>query len=164
MGVRAGIHKTAVRVVLISLDSHLSSAVDRARTLLREQLPNLELTFYAASDWGRDPKTLEACKADVAQADLVVASMLFLEDQIKAILPALEARRPHCDAIVGCLSATEIVKLTRLGKFQMDKPQSGPIALLKRLRGSKDKSKAGASQMKMLRRLPKLLKYIPGTA
>lgn len=155
---------TAVRVVLISLDSHLSGAVDRARVMLKKELPGLELSFYAASDWGRDPTTLEACKADIAAADFVVASMLFLEDQIKEILPALQARREGCDAMVGCLSAADIVKMTRLGKFRMDKPTSGPISLLKRLRGSKDKAKAGASQIKMLRRVPKLLKFIPGTA
>jgi len=153
-----------VRVALISLDSHLSGAVDRARAALKKDLPGLELSFHAASDWSRDPASLENCKADIAEADFVVASMLFMEDHIKAVLPALEARREHCDAMVGCLSAADVVKLTRLDRFRMDKPTSGPIALLKRLRGSKDKAKAGASQIKMLRRVPKLLKFIPGAA
>lgn len=155
---------TAVRVALISLDAHLSGAVDRAREALKKDLPGLDLSFHAASDWARAPQSLERAKAAVASADIVVASMLFLEEHIKAILPALEARREHCDAMVGCLSAADVVKTTRLGKFRMDKPASGPIALLKRLRGSSDKAKAGAHQIKMLRRLPKLLKYIPGTA
>ncbi|MEE2929953.1 MAG: magnesium chelatase subunit H, partial [Pseudomonadota bacterium] len=90
--------------------------------------------------------------------------MLFMSHQIDAILPNLQARRESCDAILGCLSAAEVVKLTRLDRFRMDRPQSGPIALLKRLRGSSDKAKAGANQMKMLRQVPKILKYIPGTA
>ncbi|MEM8772445.1 MAG: magnesium chelatase subunit H [Pseudomonadota bacterium] len=153
-----------VRVALISLDSHLSGAVDRARCALKKDLPGLELSFHAASDWSRDPASLETCKGAIAEADFVVASMLFLEDHIKAVLPALEARREHCDAMVGCLAAADVVKLTRLDRFRMDKPTSGPIAMLKRLRGSKDKAKAGASQIKMLRRVPKLLKFIPGTA
>ena len=153
-----------VRVALISLDSHLSGAVDRARAVLKKELPGLELSFHAASDWSRDPAALETCKAAIMEADFVVASMLFMEDHINAVLPALEVRREHCDAMVGCLSAADIVKLTRLDRFRMDKPTTGPIALLKRLRGSKDKAKAGASQIKMLRRVPKLLKFIPGTA
>ncbi|MEO1135349.1 MAG: DUF3479 domain-containing protein, partial [Pseudomonadota bacterium] len=155
---------TPVRVTLISLDSHLSNAVDRARALLRKSLPGLELTFHAASDWDRDPAALEACKANIEKADFVVASMLFMENHIEAILPALQARRDQCDAMIGCLSASEVVKMTSIGRFQMDKPETGPLALLKRLRGSKEKAKAGAHQMKMLRRLPKLLKFIPGTA
>jgi magnesium chelatase subunit H len=54
--------------------------------------------------------------------------MLFMEDHIKAVLPALQARRDHCDAMVGCMSAGEIMRLTRMGKFDMNAPQSGPMA------------------------------------
>jgi magnesium chelatase subunit H len=63
-------------------------------------------------------------------------------------------------------SATEVTQLTRFGQFDMSKPASGPMALLKKLRGgSKDKpTTGGAAQMKMLRRLPQLLRFIPGTA
>jgi len=163
-GKRSAAYDAPIRVVMISLDSHLAGAVDRARVSLRKDLPGLDLSLHVAADWSRDPNALERCKAAIATADVVVATMLFMEDQIKAILPSLEARREHCDVMVGCLSAAEIVKLTRLGRFRMDKPQSGPIALLKRLRGSKDKANAGAHQLKMLRNLPKLLKFIPGTA
>ena len=58
-----------------------------------------------------------------------------------------------------------MTKLTRMGKFDMSAPASGPMALLKKLRGTKEKSaSAGANQMAMLRRIPKLLRFIPGTA
>ena len=64
------------------------------------------------------------------------------------------------------------MKLTRMGKFRMDAPASGPMAMLKRLRGKPEakseasgaRASAGAQQMKMLRRLPKILRFIPGTA
>jgi magnesium chelatase subunit H len=92
--------------------------------------------------------------------------MLFIDDHIRAIKPALEARRHKCDAMVSVLSAAEVSKLTLMGKLDMSAPQTGPLALLKRLRG-KPKGGAGSSgegQMKMLRRLPKILKWIPGKA
>ncbi|MEM9739700.1 MAG: magnesium chelatase subunit H, partial [Pseudomonadota bacterium] len=155
---------TPIRVVLITLDRQLEAAVARAGAALRKELPGLELTFHAAVDWDRMAGTLDACKADIAKADFIVASMLFIEPHMDAVLPDLRARREQCDAIAGCLAAADVVKLTRLGKFRMDKPESGPISLLKKLRGSKDKAKAGAAQARMLRRLPKLLRYIPGTA
>ncbi len=153
-----------VRVVLISLDSHLSGAIETARANLRRVAPSIELSFHAAADWSRDPASLAACKADIAAGDIIVASMLFMDDHIRAVLPDLEARRAHCDAMVGALSAAEIVKLTRLGGFSMDKPASGPIALLKRLRGKTTNGSSGAGQMKMLRQVPKFLKFIPGKA
>ena len=47
----------------------------------------------------------------------------------------------------------------------MQAPESGAVALLKKLRGSsKPSSETGEKKMRMLRRLPKILKYIPGKA
>ncbi len=91
--------------------------------------------------------------------------MLVLEDHIKPIFEDLKARRDNCDALVTAMSAGEVIRLTSMGQFQMGKPQSGIISLLKRLRGSSSKTESsGAKQMAMLRRLPRILRFIPGTA
>jgi magnesium chelatase subunit H len=157
-----------VNVVIVTLDSHLAGAVERARPSLRKDMPGLNLTLHAAAEWDDDPRLLEECKADIAQGDIIIASMLFMDDHIKAVLPALQARRDLCDAMVGCMSAGEVMRLTRIGKFTMDGSQSGPMALLKRLRGTKKSTEKnasdGAKQMAMLRRIPKILRFIPGTA
>ncbi len=153
----------SVRVVIVTLDNHLAAAVERANHDMA--CDNISIGFYAASDWDRDPTVLERAKADIARADIIIATMLFLEDHVRAIHPALMARREHCDAIVGIMSAGDIVKLTRLGNYSMDKPAKGPLALLKKLRGSgKPGASSGAGQMKMLRRLPKILRWVPGPA
>ncbi|MDX2258325.1 MAG: magnesium chelatase subunit H [Hyphomicrobiaceae bacterium] len=154
-----------LRVVIVTLDSHLASAADRACRTLTHEVPGLEITLHAAATWASEPARLEACKRDIATGDIIIANMLFMEDHIQAVLPALKARQEDCDAMVCCLSAGEVVRLTRLGRFRMDGPQSGIAALLKRLRGSSNKTKSdGAQQMAMLRRLPKILRFIPGTA
>ena len=41
------------------------------------------------------------------------------------VLPALQARRDHCDAMVCAMSAGEVMRLTRMGRFSMDGTQSG---------------------------------------
>lgn len=157
---------TAVRLVVVTLDNHLAGAVDRARHALQRELPNLALCFHAAADWNDDPSALERCRADIDEGDIILATMLFMEDHIQAVLPALQARRDTCDAMIGCMSAGEIVRLTRLGRFTMDGSRGGPLALLKRLRGSnkRQSGSSGAQQMAMLRRLPRILRFIPGTA
>jgi magnesium chelatase subunit H len=164
--------QTPIRVVIVTLDSHLASAVERAQSTLSSEIPGLQLTLHAASEWCEDASALQRCHDDIAQGDIVVATMLFMDEHIKAVLPALQARRDQCDAMIGCMSAGEVMKLTRLGKFDMSAEQSGPMALLKRLRGGKrqestehtSQSSNGANQMAMLRRIPKLLRFIPGTA
>ena len=92
--------------------------------------------------------------------------MLFMEPHIEAVREALTDRSDHCDAMICCMSAPDIMRLTRMGRFRMDTEATGAMALLKRMRGGGDKSKrpAGAQQMTMLRRLPRLLRFIPGTA
>ncbi len=157
--------RTPVRVVIITLDRHIAGAVERARTHLSEELPGLSLTFHAATDWNEDANALDACKRDIARGDIIFANMLFMEDHIQAVLPDLNARREACDAMIVAMSAGEVIKLTRLGGFRMDAPAKGPLALLKRLRGSKkNQGSSGANQMKMLRRIPKILRFIPGKA
>ncbi|MGZ5927745.1 MAG: magnesium chelatase subunit H, partial [Rhizomicrobium sp.] len=160
--------KIPVRVVILTLDQHLARVVTQAQATLALEISGIAMTLHAAADWESNPAALERCKADIATADIVIATMLFLEDQIRAIKPALEARREHCDAMIVAMSATELVRLTRLGAFRMDQPQTGPLALIKKLRGKPDpkgmNASSGAKQMAMLRRLPKILRLIPGKA
>ncbi|MEM0909261.1 MAG: magnesium chelatase subunit H, partial [Pseudomonadota bacterium] len=156
---------TPVRVAIVTLDNHLARTVARAEARLKPQLPGLTVSLHAAGVWHDNPDALEAAKADIQKADIVIATMLFLDEHINAILPALKERREKCDAMVAFMAAGEVIKLTRIGKFQMGGPQSGAIRLLKRLRGSNTPNRSsGAKQLKMLRRLPKILRYIPGTA
>src|ERR1700755_910740 len=109
----------SVRVVIVTLDTHLASAAERARETLVKQIPGLTLSVHGASEWDHDPATLEQCRREIDKGDIVFASMLFLEDHFKAVLPWLAARRDHCDAMVGCMSAGDVIKLTRLGRFSM---------------------------------------------
>ena len=155
-----------IRFVIVTMDSHLSTATARAAQRLAREYPGLTLTMHAAEDWSIDATALKRCCDDIATGDIIVATMLFMEDHFMPVLEALRARREHCEAMVCAMSASEIVRLTRIGKFSMDGTQSGPMALLKRLRGTKEKSTktAGAEQMKMLRRIPQFLRFIPGAA
>jgi magnesium chelatase subunit H len=159
------VNRTPLKFVLVTMDTHLLSASEKAHYALQREMPNLEFKIHAASNWSKDTEKLEECRKDIAEADIIVATMLFLEDHFLPILDDLKARRDHCDAIICAMSAAEVVPLTKIGDFDMSKPASGPLALLKKMRGSKEKNATGgAAQMKMLRRLPKILKYIPGTA
>lgn len=160
----SAVEPTPIRVTIVTLDDHLASAVARAETTLRRQIPGLSLTLHSAAQWGEDSIALERCNEDIAKADIVIATMLFMEDHIQCVLPALQARRDSCDAMVVAMSAGEVAKLTRMGRFTTHS-SGGLRAFLKKLRGKTEKSGvAGAKQMKMLRRIPRLLKFIPGAA
>ncbi len=159
------------KIVIVTMDSHLSSAALRAERQLQQEMPGISLRIHAADEWGSDPEALAACHQDIATGDIVIATMLFLEDHIRAVQPALAARRDGCAAMVCCMSAGEVTKLTKLGRFDMSKETSGALGMLKRLRGKPHPGKgggpsasSGAGQMRMLKRLPKMMRFIPGTA
>ncbi|PKU23648.1 magnesium chelatase subunit H [Telmatospirillum siberiense] len=157
-----------MRVVIVTLDRHLARVAAQVSDILSGEYPGLSLRLHATAEWENNPLALESCRADIATGDIIFVTMLFMEDHIRAILPALEARREQCDAMIVTMSAAETVKLTKMGAFRADAPQTGTLALLKKLRGSaKNGAKlpsSGAAQMAMLRRLPKILRMIPGKA
>lgn len=163
------VDRPGLRVVIVTLDNHVSSAMTRVAARLAKDLKGLTLAIHAASNWGADPALLSSCIADIETADIIIANMLFMEEHIRAVMPALQARREDCDALVCFMSAGEVIKLTKLGRFRMDQEAGGVVGLLKKLRGGKsneagDKVSAGARQLAMLKRLPKILRFIPGTA
>jgi len=161
-----------MRVVLITMDTHLASAAQRSSVALQKQLPSLSFGTHSASEYRANTDALARCLSDIARADLVIVTMLFMEDHFMPVLEALKARREHCDAMVCIMSAPPVMQLTRMGKFSIGGQSGGLMGLLKKLRptaktqgdGNAPAASAGAKQMAMLRRLPKLLRFIPGTA
>ena len=106
-------HDGPVSVAIITLDNHLKGAVGRADALLSQE--SISLSLHAASEWGSDEAALAEAKAAIAEADIVIATMLFVDDHVRLIMPALEARREDCDAMVCLMSGGEIGKATRVG-------------------------------------------------
>ncbi len=158
--------KTCFRVAIVTMDTHLNTAAFKANQTLRNEIPGLNLQMFAASEYASEPSKLVACLEGIKKADIVVVSMLFVEEHFQPIMKALEAKRKDCDAMVCIMSAPEVSKLTSMGRLDMTKPASGAMGFLQKLRGNKknNAAKGGESQMRMLRRLPRILKYLPGTA
>ncbi|NNL18027.1 MAG: DUF3479 domain-containing protein, partial [Boseongicola sp.] len=156
---------TSYRVVIVTLDAHAAGPAARVETQLAAEYPGLSVSVHSAAEWAENEDALENARAAVQQADIVVANLLFLEEHINAILPDLEEARERADAFIGMIADAQIVRLTKMGDLDMSKPASTAMRLLKKLRGSSKPSGAsGEKQMKLLRRLPRILKFIPGKA
>ena len=165
---------TQMKVVIITMDTHLASAAERAQVSITKALPGTTLTVFAASEFAADQDALQACIKGIESAHIVLVTMLFLEEHFLPIMAALTTKRDNCDAMICALSAAPVTKLTRIGGFSMDKSSGGVIGLLKKLKPkaatasadkeSPGKNESGEKQLKVLRILPKLLKFIPGAA
>jgi magnesium chelatase subunit H len=169
MAAERAVPQVPIRLVIVTLDAHLADAFERARTNLQRDLPGLTLSLHIAADFGTEASAPERARRDIANAHIVVCTQLFQEEYANAVLPAVLARRADADAVLCALCTPELVKCTKLGKFDMSGGESrspfSPISLLKKLRGSRgDGKSSGERQMSALRTLPSLLKFIPGTA
>lgn len=156
----------AYNIAIITLDSHSAGPVARASVRLAQDFPGLSVSVHAAATWAETPEALDEAKQAIAEADMVIANLLFLEEHIKPIMDDLRAVRDNVDGMIGVIADGEIIKLTKLGKLDMSKPASGMMKILKSLKPKSDKSptETGEKRMQQLRRLPKILKMIPGKA
>jgi len=152
-------------IVIVTLDSHAAGPAARISPRLAEDFPGLNVSVHASAEWAENPAALARTKEALATADMVVANLLFIEEHITAILPDLIAARERVDAFIGVIADSQVTKLTKMGDLDMSKPASGMMAMLKKLKPKKGNSAtSGASQMSMLRRIPKILRFIPGKA
>ena len=153
------------RFVIVTLDAHAAGPALRVLPRLARDFPGLEVSIHAAAEWAANPAALDAARDAIGRADLVVANLLFIDEHIQAVLPQLRAARERADAFVGVIADPQVVRLTRMGELDMARPATGVAAFLKKLRGGDGRKPAsGERQMALLRRLPKILKYIPGKA
>ena len=162
------VSKDREQLVVLTMDNHLTSVITEIGNELSTKCPGLSLRIYAASDWASDENILDECKKSIKNARLIFVSMLFMEEHFKPILEDLKSKRDNLDALVCIMSSPEVTRLTKMGRLDMSKPASGVVSFLKRFRNKgksgEEKKPAGEAQMRMLRSLPKILKYIPGTA
>jgi magnesium chelatase subunit H len=154
-----------INVVIVTMDSHLASAVANAQRRLQQILPQLRLKIHAASEWSTNSQALSKCLDDIQHGNLIIVTMLFMEDHFLPVLEALQNRRVECDALICAMSAPEVTRMTKMGKFDMSAPAGGFLTLLKRMKGDKKNTvTTGAQQMNMLRKIPRILRFIPGAA
>jgi magnesium chelatase subunit H len=159
--------EAVLQLTIVTMDGHLATAVATAQAKLAKQWPGLSVELHSADEFAADKSKLAACHAAIARSDIIICTMLFLDEHVKLIAPALAARRAQCDAIFCALSAADIVKQTRFGRLDMANEPGGALGLLKKLKGKREgtaKISAGESQMRLLRNLPKILRFVPGTA
>lgn len=162
-----------MRFVLVTLDHHLSGAFGRIRERLERQVPGLRLELQVAADWEGDAEAPDRVRRSLEKADLVVVTQIFMPSMSEVILPTLRARREEYRALVCLLSESDVTSLTRMGNFRMgggeEAGKGGGGAwfrgLLKKLRGSgSEGGDSGRRQLRTLRRIPQILRFIPGKA
>ncbi|PSO68234.1 MAG: magnesium chelatase subunit H [Cyanobacteria bacterium QH_7_48_89] len=156
--------RSLIKVVYVVLESQYQSALSASVRSINENNPDIaiEISGYLIEEL-RDPENYEDFKRDVADANIFIASLVFIEDLAEKVVSAVEPQRDSLDAAIVFPSMPEVMRLNKLGSFSMAQLGQSKSAIAQFMR--KRKEKQGSSfqdgMMKMLQTLPKVLKYLP---
>jgi magnesium chelatase subunit H len=165
-------NRHVLKVVYVVLEPQYQSALSAAVRSINQNQPDIaiEISGYLIEEL-RDPQNYEALEQDIAQANIFIASLIFIEDLADKVVAAVQPHRDRLDAAVVFPSMPQVMRLNKLGSFSMAQlgqsksalAQLGrkPIAQFMKKRKEKSGSSFQDGMLKLLQTLPKVLKYMP---
>jgi magnesium chelatase subunit H len=112
----------------------------------------------------RKPENLAQFRDDVASANVFIGSLIFVQDLAELVVEVVEPQRERLDACIVFPSMPDVMRLNKLGSFSMAQLQGekkSPIAKFMRQKREEQGVSFEESMLKLLRTLPKVLKYLP---
>ncbi|MBF2080363.1 MAG: magnesium chelatase subunit H [Synechococcales cyanobacterium T60_A2020_003] len=159
-------NRSLLKVVYVVLEPQYQSALSAAVRAINANNPNIaiEISGYLLEEL-RSPENYEAFQADVAQANVFIASLIFIEDLADKVVEAVEPHRDRLDVAVVFPSMPQVMRLNKMGTFSMAQLGQSKSAIAQFMKKRKEKSGGGGSfqdaMLKLLNTLPKVLKYLP---
>jgi len=156
--------RNLIKVVYVVLESQYQSALSQAVSTINSNNPNLaiEISGYLIEEL-RDPENYEDFKRDIANANIFIASLIFIEDLAQKVVTAVEPYRDRLDVSVVFPSMPEVMRLNKMGSFSLAQLGQSKSAIAQFMRKRKEKSGASFQDgmLKLLRTLPQVLKFLP---
>lgn len=148
----------------VVLESQYQSSMTVACKRINAAQPNLcvEAVGYLLEEL-RNPATYEKFKKDVETANMFIGSLIFVQELAEKVVDVVKPLRDKLDAVLIFPSMPDVMRLNKVGSFtmaQMGQSQSVIGEFMKKKRQEAGASFEG-SMLKLLRTLPKVLKYLP---
>ncbi len=158
--------RAVLKAVYVVLEPQYQSALTSAAEEINAHngALSIELAGYLIEEL-REPGNYADFCADVAEADVFIASLIFIEDLAQKVVDAVAPHRDRLKAAVVFPSMPEVMRLNKLGTFSMAQlgQSKSAIAQFMKKRREKGGSSAGFqdAMLKLLNTLPTVLKYLP---
>ena len=157
-------HKSVMKAVYVVLEPQYQNALTQAANALNASGAELgiELSGYLIEELRDDDNYADFC-ADVAEADVFIASLIFIEDLAQKVVDAVAPHRERLKAAVVFPSMPEVMRLNKLGSFSMAQLGQSKSAIAGFMKKRKEAGGAGFqdAMLKLLNTLPTVLKYLP---
>ncbi|MFB2938994.1 magnesium chelatase subunit H [Aerosakkonemataceae cyanobacterium BLCC-F154] len=156
--------RSLLKVVYVVLEPQYQSTLSAAVNSINKNNPDLaiEISGYLIEEL-RDRENYEDFQRDIADANVFIASLIFIEDLAEKVVAAVEPHRDNLDVAVVFPSMPQVMRLNKMGSFSMAQLGQSKSAIAQFMRKRKEKSGSGFQDgmLKLLQTLPKVLKYLP---
>merc|ERR1719487_1628673 len=156
-------NRTVFKVVYVVLESQYQSSLSAACKSINTKQKDVavECSGYILEEL-RDPKNYEKFKKEVAEANIFIGSLIFVQELADKVVEAVEPMRDQLDAVCIFPSMPAVMKLNKIGSFTMASMGQSKNVISQFMKKNKPKGTSFQDGMlKLVRTLPKVLKYLP---
>ncbi len=157
-------HHSVMKAVYVVLEPQYQSALTQAAVSLNAQDGpiGIELCGYLIEEL-RDELNYADFQKDIAETDVFIGSLIFIEDLAQKVVDAVSPHRDRLKAAVVFPSMPEVMRLNKLGSFSMAQLGQSKSAIAGFMKKRKEAGGAGFqdAMLKLLNTLPTVLKYLP---
>lgn len=112
--------RPVIKIVYVVLEAQYQSSLTTAVQQLNGNRTdfNVEMVGYLVEEL-RDADNFETFKKDVANANIFIGSLIFIEDLAEKVHEVVSEQRERMDAILVFPSMPKVMRLNKLGSFSM---------------------------------------------
>ncbi|OMO71341.1 CobN/magnesium chelatase [Corchorus capsularis] len=151
-----------VKIVYVVLEAQYQSSLSSAVQSLNQtsNFASFEVVGYLVEEL-RDENTYKTFCKDLEDANIFIGSLIFVEELALKVKAAVEKERDRLDAVLVFPSMPEVMRLNKLGSFSMSQLGQSKSPFFQLFKRKKQGAGFADSMLKLVRTLPKVLKYLP---
>lgn len=156
--------RPTMKIVYVVLESQYQSSMTAAVKRINAGSENMavECVGYLLEEL-RNEDAFEQFKADMEDANVFVGSLIFVQELAEKVIEVVKPLRDDLDACLVFPSMPEVMRLNKVGSFTMKNlgQSKSVVADFMKKKKQDDGSSFEEGMLKLLRTLPKVLKFLP---
>mmetsp|Transcript_9944 Transcript_9944/g.23564 ORF Transcript_9944/g.23564 Transcript_9944/m.23564 type:complete len:1396 (-) Transcript_9944:3161-7348(-) len=156
--------RPTMKVVYVVLESQYQSSMTAAVKRINVGNDNMavECVGYLLEEL-RNEDAFEQFKKDVESANVFIGSLIFVQELAEKVIDVVKPARENLDAVLVFPSMPEVMRLNKVGSFTMKNlgQSKSVVADFMKKKKQEDGSSFEEGMLKLLRTLPKVLKFLP---
>jgi magnesium chelatase subunit H len=156
--------RPVMKVVYVVLESQYQASLTAAVKRINAGNDNMavECVGYLLEEL-RNDDAYEQFKKDVEEANVFIGSLIFVQELAEKVVDVVQPNRDNLDACLIFPSMPEVMRLNKVGSFTMKNlgQSKSVVADFMKKKKQEDGSSFEEGMLKLLRTLPKVLKFLP---